>query len=233
VPHNTQLREDILARILQRRGRAHVHSTIDAARAALVVIDMQHAFVEPGRPSCIPMAVDIVANINDLASACRAAGAPVCWVYTTFSESTLQDWSTFFGGVYDEAFSRAVIGNLSEGSEGHNLWSELDIQAADWRISKDRFSAFLPGHCNLEARLRASGVDTLIIAGTVTNVCCESSARDAVMRNFSVIMAADANAALSDDDHNASMNALAQTFGDVMDSEQIIERLHSNAAASA
>jgi len=233
VPHNTQLRDDVRARILQRRGRAYVHSAIDAARTALVVIDMQNAFVEPGRPSCVPMAADIVGNINRLARGCRAAGATICWVSTTFCEDTLQNWSTFFGGVYDATFSRAVIDNLSLGADGHRLWHKLETLPSDWRISKDRFSAFLPGHCDLEVRLRGADIDTLIIAGTLTNVCCESSARDAVMRNFSVIMAADANAALSDTDHNASMNALAQTFGDVMDCAQIIERLQTTRVASA
>lgn len=233
MPHNTQLRADIQARILKRRGSEFVHSTINPARSALLVIDMQHAFVEAGRPSCVPMAASIVANINRLADACRANGAPVCWVYTTFSTATLHNWSTFFGGVYDQAFSRAVVDNLSDGAAGHALWRDLQIQPSDWLVCKDRFSAFLPGHCDIESRLRAANIDTVIITGTVTNVCCESSARDAVMRNFSVIMAADANAALCDEDHNASMNALAQTFGDVMDCDQIINRLQSKQADNA
>ena len=207
--HDTQLRDDVRARVRARRGGDWVHDTIDAQRAALVVVDMQHAFVEPGRPSAVPAAVDIVPNINRLAAAFRDAGGAVAWVYTTFSAAALDGWSAFFGGVYGADFSRAVIAQLSEGAPGHALWRGLDVRPQDLRVSKDRFSAFMPGHCGLEARLRERGVDAVVIAGTLTNVCCESTARDALMRNFSVVMVADGNAAVSDADHNASMNALA------------------------
>ena len=223
--HQTQLRPDVIERIMLRRGKASIHDVIDPARTALVVIDMQHAFVEPGLPSAVPVAELIVPNINQLAERFRAANSTVVWVYTTFSSATLKDWNTFFGGVYDAAFSQAVVDNLSAGAPGHQLWSQLDIQPDDLRITKDRFSAFLPGHCELESVLRERSIDTVVFTGTLTNVCCESSARDAVMRNFSIIMASDANAALSDADHNASMNALAQTFGDVLSTDEIIARL--------
>ena len=96
-------------------------------------------------------------------------------------------------------------------------------------VSKDRFSAFLHGACDLSERLRDADIDTVVIAGTVTNVCCESSARDAMMRNFHVIMAADANAALTDEDHNASLTALAQTFADDMDVDTISAVLRGEA----
>lgn len=223
--HDTQLRADVAARVRARRGKAWVHDTIDASRAALLVVDMQHAFVEPGRPSAVPAALAIVPNINRLAAAFRDAAGAVAWVYTTFSADALNDWSAFFGGVYSVDFSRSVIEHLSAGAPGHALWRGLDVRPQDQRLSKDRFSAFLPGHCELEARLRERGIDTVVITGTLTNVCCESTARDAVMRNFSVVMVADGNAALSDADHNASMNALAQTFGDVMTTAQVLERL--------
>ncbi|OED42024.1 hypothetical protein AB833_08090 [Chromatiales bacterium (ex Bugula neritina AB1)] len=223
--HRTEIRPDIRERILKRRGRPFIHDQLHGESTALVVIDMQSAFIDPGKPSAIPEAHGIVPNINRLATAMRTAGGTVCWVYTSFSSATLSDWSAFFGGVYSAQFSQAVVSNLSEGSEGHQLWPELDIRAADLQLSKDRFSAFLPGACDLPHQLRSRKIDTVIICGTVTNVCCESSARDALMQNFSVVMAHDANAALTDDDHNASMNAIAQTFGDVMSTHEVTSRL--------
>lgn len=230
--HKIQMRPDVLERIITRRGKAAIHDSIDPSRTALIVIDMQNAFVEPGRPSAVPVAEQIVPNINQLAAGFRQAGAPVVWVYTTFSNATLKDWSSFFGGVYDENFSKAVIDNLSEGAPGHALWHKLDVKSQDKTISKDRFSAFLPGHCELENWLRERALDTVVITGTLTNVCCESSARDAVMRNFSMIMVSDANAALSDADHNASLNALAQTFGDVLSTSEVIEKLPADITAT-
>lgn len=231
--HKTTLRPDVVERILARRGKAFIHDTIDPARTALIVIDMQNAFVEPGRPSAVPEAIEIVPNINQLAQGFRAKGSAVVWVYSTFSKKTLTDWSAFFGGVYDSGFSNAVIKNLSTGAHGHALWPELDVAEDDLTISKDRFSAFLPGHCDLENELRSRDIDTVVITGTLTNVCCESSARDAVMRNFSIIMVTDGNAALSDADHNASINAIAQTFGDVMTTENVLERLQQTETTSA
>jgi ureidoacrylate peracid hydrolase len=219
--HNSQIRADVVDRILKRRGRLHIHDELDPTRTAFVVIDMQRAFVDESLPSAVPVAREIVPNINWLAGQFRDRGAPVIWVYTTFSESARDDWSVFFGGVYSAQFSRAVVENLRAGSYGHGLYDGLDIHRDDWQITKDRFSAFLPGACDLGDRLRAREIDTVVIAGTVTNVCCESSARDAMMRNFHVLMATDANAALSDADHNASLTALAQTFADVMDVGQI------------
>ena len=171
-------------------GRQHIHNHIEAARTALVVVDMQHAFVEPGNPSAVPMALQIVPTVNRLAAAMRTSGGTVVWVYTTFDEHTASAWNAFFGGVYNPQFSAAVIKKLSAGNEAHALWHELDIQPADAQFSKDRFSAFLPGHCDLPKYLRTRQIDTVVIAGTVTNVCCESSARDALMQNFAVIMLA-------------------------------------------
>lgn len=225
--HQFEIRADIRERILARRGRLHVHERLIAAKTALVVVDMQNAFVDPDKPSAVPMAQHIVSNINRLAVALRSHGGTVAWVYTTFTESTLTDWSAFFGGVYSAEFSRAVVSNLFDSSDGHRLWHKLDIQKSDLQVSKNRFSAFLPGACNLEAQLHQQEIDTVIITGTVTNVCCESSARDALMQNFNVVMAHDSNAALTDADHNASLNAIAQTFGDVMSTDDVIARIQA------
>ena len=74
-------------------------------------------------------------------------------------------------------------------------------------------------------RLRSRGFDTLLITGTVTNVCCESSARDANMTNFRTILVSDGNAALSQAEHDASLTAFYNTFGDVMDTDMIVAGL--------
>ena len=87
---------------------------------------------------------------------------------------------------------------------------------------KYRFSAFLPGASDLPERLRARGFDTVLITGTVTNVCCESSARDAMMTNFRAVMVSDGNAASSQTEHEASLSAFYSTFGDVMDTAMVI-----------
>ena len=66
--------------------------------------------------------------------------------------------------------------------------------AGDVYIFKNRFSAFLPTSSDIAEQLRRRGIDTVIIVGTLTNVCCESSGRDAAMMDFKTIMISDANA---------------------------------------
>ena len=75
--------------------------------------------------------------------------------------------------------------------------------------------------------MRESGIDTILVAGTVTNVCCESTARDAMMLNYKVVMVSDCNAADNDDDHNGTLRAIYLTFGDVMDSDMAAEILRA------
>src|SRR6185312_9529294 len=99
------------------------------------------------------------------------------------------------------------------------LWAGLDVQEEDLIIQKTRFSAFIQGSSDLETALRLRGIDTVAITGTVTNTCCESTARDAMMRNFKTIMVSDANAAATDEEHNASLANILRIFGDVMSTD--------------
>lgn len=231
--HKTELHPDTIDVIMKRRGRLHVHETLDPARTALVVVDMQRAFLEEGRPSEVPLAREIVPTINRLAATLRAGGGAVAWIYSTMTDETLKEWSSFFGGTYSDDKSRAVVANLGPDTEGHEFWPALDIEADDLKIEKDRFSAFLPGASKTAEVLKARGIDTVIITGTLTNVCCESSARDAMQLNFNVIMASDGNATYTDAIHNASLSSMAITIADVMTADEIIERLGVPVAAAA
>jgi ureidoacrylate peracid hydrolase len=91
----------------------------------------------------------------------------------------------------------------------------------------------MPGTSELPDRLRGRGFDTVLITGTVTNVCCESSARDANMTNFRTIMVSDGNAALTQELHDASLTAFYLTFGDVMDTDMVIDSLRRARPARA
>jgi len=121
------------------------------------------------------------------------------------------------------------VAALTAGSKGHELWSALDVRADDLIVEKNRFSAFIQGSSNLAEVLRERGLDTVLITGTVTNVCCESTARDAMMLNFKTIMVTDGNAAVTDEDHNASLCAFYLTFGDVMPTDMLVTCLERNA----
>ena len=215
-------------RVIRRCGRAHPHEDLHPERTALVVIDLQNAFMdeEVGHAVC-PMARDIVPTVNHLAAAVRAAGGGVFWIKNTYDSRSAVEWSQSDAMLTDAARARRVAA-MSEGSKGHDLWPDLDVRPGDEIVRKYRFSAFLPGTCDLAYRLRARGFDTVLITGTVTNVCCESSARDAMMMNFRTIMVTDANAALTIEEHQASLLSFYNIFGDVMDSDFIIRRLTRN-----
>jgi ureidoacrylate peracid hydrolase len=151
----------------------------------------------------------------------------VVWIKNTVTPETMTSWS-----VRDEMDgperSAERAQSMAPGSIGHELWAELDARPDDAVVQKTRFSAFIQGSSNLEALLRARGIDTVIVTGTITNVCCESTARDTMMRNFRTIMVTDANAAQTDELHNASLAAFYLKFGDIMPTDMIVARLKAN-----
>jgi ureidoacrylate peracid hydrolase len=218
----------VTQRVIARTGTPHPHANLDPRRTALVVVDLQNAFMddEVGHAVC-PMARDIVPNVNRLASVVRGVGGGVFWIKNTVDERSAFEWSHAQEMLTPVARARRIAA-MSEGSKGQELWPELDAKPEDEIVRKYRFSAFMPGTCELPYRLRARGFDTVLITGTVTNVCCESSARDAMMTNFKTIMVSDANAAMNMEEHNASLVAFYAIFGDVMDTDFVIQRLTRN-----
>ncbi|MBT5040559.1 MAG: cysteine hydrolase, partial [Rhodospirillaceae bacterium] len=114
---------------------------------------------------------------------------------------------------------------LKPGAEGQKIWPELEVAPTDARIFKNRYSALISGASSLERQLRSQGIDTILIAGTKTNVCCESTARDAMMLDFKTVMLSDCCAALSDDEHRATLETFIQQFGDVMTADEALAAL--------
>jgi ureidoacrylate peracid hydrolase len=215
----------IIERVVARRGAEHVFSDLVPNRTALVVVDLQNAFMDDavGHAVC-PDARDIVPAVNRLAAATRDAGGAVFWIKNTFDETCAIEWSVMQDMATPEARARRAAA-MSENTKGHELWPALDVRPEDEIVKKYRFSAFLPGASELPERLRARGLDTVLITGTVTNICCESSARDAMMSNFRVIMVSDGNAAMTKAEHEASLTAFYLTFGDVMDTDMLVRCL--------
>ncbi len=223
--HDFTMPPDIVERVVKRRGKAHIER-FEARRTALVVIDLQNAFMLEGVAHTLcTMAPRIVHNVNRLAAALRAGGGTVAWVRTTDDPASLTTWSHYYEELLTPAAKARRIAALTEGSVGHAFWAELDRQPDDLVVTKRRYSAFLPGSSDIEGTLRARAIDTVLITGCVTNVCCESSARDAMMLNFRTVMVSDGNAAATDREHTNSLAAFYLTFGDVLTSDEIIARL--------
>jgi ureidoacrylate peracid hydrolase len=227
--HKIAIPQSVVDRVIARRGREHIHDDLDPSRTALVVVDMQNAFMMPGvAHSLCVMAQEIVPNINRLAQAVRETGGAVVWVQTAYTDETKKSWSVYYDISRPEQNAKRAEA-LAPGSLGYQLWDALDVRADDLFVEKKRFSAFIQDASNLADVLRGKGIDTILVTGTVTNVCCESTARDAMMCNFKTVMVSDGNAAATDDDHNHSLAAFYLTFGDVMSTDFVVDCLRNNA----
>ncbi|HEX9396186.1 MAG TPA: isochorismatase family cysteine hydrolase [Burkholderiales bacterium] len=217
----SELRQEIIDRVIARRGKLHVFDALDPKRTALLVIDMQNAFVAPGAPVEVPAARGIVAPINRLAAELRRRGVPVIWVLHE-NQPGGGDWNAFFGVFVAPDKRAAAAAALTAGNALQKLWPDLKTHASDISISKNRYSALIGKSSDLEQQLQKRKIDTLLIAGTKTNVCCECTARDAMMLDFKVVMLSDCTAALSDDEHRATLENVIQQFGDVRTAEEVL-----------
>jgi ureidoacrylate peracid hydrolase len=126
-----------------------------------------------------------------------------------------------------------MIEAFSPGNSGHDIYPGLDVLPEDVLVWKRRYGAFVPGSSNLHAILQARGIETLIITGTASNVCCESTARDGMMLNYQVLFVSDANASFSDSLHNATLTALAHSFADIVSTGEVVALLDGKRAFAA
>lgn len=214
--HDWTIAEREYARHIDRRGRKHAFETLEAPRSALVVVDLVPFFSEAN-----PYCAGIVPNVAALARAMRAAGGTVAWVLPS-SERPFPAIAEALHGVGPAEVYRLSGG---EGPLADRLSPGVGPEPDDLYVEKTAASAFFPGRCPLPDLLAARGVDTVVIAGTVTNVCCESSARDASTLGYRVVFAADANAARTDAEHNATLHTIYRSFGDVRPTSEILELL--------
>jgi ureidoacrylate peracid hydrolase len=228
--HKVVIPQPIIDRVIRHRGKEHVYENLEPRKTALLVVDMQNAFMMPGvAHAYCAQAESIVPNVNRLAHAMRETGATVIWIKTTFGDQSLTSWPVLHDMAGPERTQRRNAA-LAEGSKGHEFWAGLDMRPSDLIVNKDRYSAFIQGSSNIAEVLRGRGLDTVVVTGTVTNVCCESTARDAMMSNFKTLMVTDANAGHTDEEHNASLIAFYLSFGDIMSTDTLISCLRRNAA---
>jgi ureidoacrylate peracid hydrolase len=219
--HRVAIRQEIIDRVLARRGRLRWFDRLERTKTALVAIDMQSAFCAPGAPAEVPAARAIVPNLNRLAARLREFGCPVIWVlHANSHQRGRSDWPLFFDHVVAAEVRARTIESLAPGRQ--EVWTDLQTRPEDIVVLKNRYSALVPGSSSLERVLRSLGIDTLLVAGTKTNVCCESTARDAMMLDFKVVLVSDCCAALSDDEHRATLETHIQQFGDVATADEVM-----------
>ena len=162
--------ERVRSAVRARYGTEHVHAGFDPRRTALIVVDMQLAFLRPeaGYVACTA-AVDTIPTINRLAAALRAAGGLVVWLKNIHDARTNSDWPVMVR-MAGEAGNARRAAALAPEALGFQLDPELDVRDTDEILVKRRYSAFLQGSSDLEAILRGKGIDTLLMAGATTDV---------------------------------------------------------------
>ncbi len=222
--HRYVMSTQVKDRVMSRMGRPWADETLDAASTALVVVDMQNYFVAEGFPAEVPMARQICPAINRVAAALREAGGTVVWIQTTKTGAD-EHWRNFQTRMLTPARQEARLAGLDEASEGYKLFAALVPLSSDLFVKKIKYSAFIQNSSALDAELRRRGIDTVLVAGTLTNVCCESTARDAMLLDYRVAMLSDANATLTDEEHAATLNNFAVFFGDVLTVDEAVARL--------
>lgn len=230
--HDFTMPPEAIAAVTARLGRPHAVEALEPTRTALLVVDMQNYFVAPGEPFETPVARAVVPNVNALAGGVRRAGGTVAWILNEAPRTAAEAWPSYRELHTPERWAVRERA-LAEGTRSHALWDALAAEPDDLHVPKTRFSAFIPGASDLDARLRARGVDTLLVAGVATNICCESTARDAMMLNYRVVMLADACAAPDDGAHAASLINFYRFFGDVHDTPSILAMLRAADAEDA
>ncbi|HEV7453971.1 MAG TPA: cysteine hydrolase, partial [Candidatus Saccharimonadales bacterium] len=198
-------------------GRLHAYETIDPRKTALVVIDLDIGTVKRD-----DRCEGLVEPINTLAAAVRKSGGVVAWVTTPITKLG-ENFIALIGAKRAQDYLHSSQPAAPGG--GVKLWPALGYQAGDLVAAKKGASAFFPGKCNLHEQLRALGIDTLLITGTVTNVCCESSGRDAAELDYKVTMVSDCLMGHSYGLHEASLGTFYRIFGDVRPSYEVIRLL--------
>ncbi len=158
---------------------------VDPPKIALVNVDMQNCFVE-NSPVAAPGGVEVLGRINRLIGVCRANGVQV--VHT--AHVVRPDGSNV--GVLGEIVPPVKDGVINKGAPSAALHDGLDVQDGDIVLDKPRFGAF--HGTDIELILRSKGIDTIIVTGIATNFCCETTAREANVRDFRVFFLSDGTA---------------------------------------
>lgn len=180
-------------------------ATIDPKQAALLVIDLQYYFQQIVQP--------VLKNISAVIQASRQKNIPI--VFTQH-------------GHTDSSSDRGALGQwwgevILRGTKDWEFIPEMKIDSKDTILPKNRYSAFY--ETQLESILQSKGIRELIISGVMTNLCCETTARDAFMRDYRVFFLIDGTATGNEEHHLATLKNLGYGFAILLTCEELIQML--------
>ena len=190
---------------------------VDPRETALIVIDMQNAFVAEGATFETPGARAMIPRLESLIAFAREHNMPVIW--------TQSDHQPPFGGLMLRKFPPIANGILWPGEPSFDFYLHVHPRPGEreFCIVKHKFDAFF--ETPLDAILRNHRVRTLIVTGTATNACCESTARSGFMRDYQVAFPSDANATFDESMHQATLRNIDLLFGRVMTTDELVAEM--------
>lgn len=214
IIHPSGIKQSIVDKVVARRGRLHAFPTLDTTKTALVVVDL-----DTGTVSRVDDEITaFVPRINTLARTMRTAGGTVAWVTTPIGKASKR-----FQAIYGDELAAMYEAEGAKDGKAQTIWHELETETTDVYAVKRGASAFFPGKCDLHEQLQARGIESILIVGAVTNVCCEASARDASELEYSVTLVNDCMWGHKDGQHEATLATFYRNYGDVRPSEDVIE----------
>jgi len=177
--------------------------------SALLIIDMQRFFLNPSSHACIPASDKVVSNVRRLLDAYRKASLPVIFTRHALKRNESPGAMGRWWGdiIYDDSNMSAIV-------------PELEPFPGEIVIRKTRYSAFV--RTDLEEKLRSMDVNSVVITGVMTHLCCETTARDAFVRDFDVFFVIDATGTRNDDLHISSLKTLADGFAIPVETDEVI-----------
>jgi ureidoacrylate peracid hydrolase len=196
--------------------------TINCRSTALLVVDMQGAFLDKGAAIEVPEGRSIATNINTIASAMRNKGGLVIF-FRYLVDEQVGMLKYFERQSYLGQDRESPMKALQAGHPQFELYSDLDVQTTDIVLNKTRFSAVLGS--NIVEILRKRGIENVIVTGVTTDVCAGNTAEDLMQMDFHLVMVWDGTAALDRLDHELYLARIFGLYGDVMPTEEVLARL--------
>ncbi|MDE0800935.1 MAG: cysteine hydrolase [Rhodospirillaceae bacterium] len=195
----------------------------EASTLGLINVDMQSVFVH-GTPISAPNGLLVLEKVNQITAQCRSNGATVIHTRHVIRPNGSNV------GVMGELMPNVFDGFMNSDQERTQLYPELDVEASDIVLDKPRFGAFT--HTDLDLILRSKGIDTVAVTGIATNICCETTAREAYALNYKVLFIEDATCTFdmegstAGDLQKATCSSLAFGFSEVVTTEQFCRELN-------
>ncbi|MEK6920650.1 MAG: isochorismatase family cysteine hydrolase [Nanoarchaeota archaeon] len=188
---------------------------INAKETALLVIDMQNDFVEEGAVLEVPTTRNNLKEYKTFIDVCRKKGVAI--IYTRHCYDAKKN------PIEARLFPQLKKGGLREGTPSWDVCNALKPERDDIIVNKTRYDAFY--NTNLGSILKRRKITNLIITGTMTEVCCESTARSGMFQDYNIFFCADMNYTLSEEAQENTLKGIAAHFGDVTTASKIEKQI--------